>query len=222
MSLKQRMKKNLTGKLKDARAMGTTLLMSGLIIGFGMPMLAAGWDINTMRIYKVDVQNVADMGLLSILAHTENTFNPETAHDNATQVMACNFDPANLAEGVGNSSKTVCATYHLDKSNKPDQQITREGNRRRATASHKDLGEPPYRPGLTVTSLHAEIRPGDPGKFDGWISAKYKPIFLGRLVKTVKGDEYVNVGMTDDMDGGKGRSSAHFHTVQAKFLDSEH
>ena len=59
--------------LKNKRALGTTIFTSSMIIGIGIPMLAVGWDINNMRTYRVDMDNITQMAILSVTAHSGNT-----------------------------------------------------------------------------------------------------------------------------------------------------
>ena len=101
MLSKKRIMQNLESKARNKRGLGTTLLMMGLLIGFGMPMLGAGWDINSMRLYKVDMQNVVDMGLLSLRAHTNNTYNGGKDIPNQVKTtIACNINTKNLGPFV--------------------------------------------------------------------------------------------------------------------------
>lgn len=177
-----RIKASIKEKLKNRRGFGTTLLAVPLIIGFGMPILGAGWDINNMRIYKVDMQNVVDMGLLSVMAHADNTFRGEDAITQIKSVISCNLHPKNNNAPSLPKGTSVCATYTSDLTGTKKIEwygdktsVTGSGSNRRAAVSGEAVDGPPYRPGLSVTDVNIE---GTIGRVAGQLSFKYKPMFL--------------------------------------------
>lgn len=194
MLSKKRIMQNLESKARNKRGLGTTLLMMGLLIGFGMPMLGVGWDINSMRLYKVDMQNVVDMGLLSLRAHTNNTY--DGGHDIAGQVnstIACNINRKNMGPDVRQYSKEVCATYNSDATGK--REVKRDGNGSRYTTYskgyHRSVKEPAYRPNMMV--MHITTKQKNKSSIESYVDFTYKPIFLGGFLKLTKGTNEINI-----------------------------
>lgn len=194
MLSKKRIMQNLASKARNKRGLGTTLLMMGLLIGFGMPMLGAGWDINSMRLYKVDMQNVVDMGLLSLRAHTNNTY--DGGHDIAGQVnstIACNINRKNMGPRIQQYSKDVCATYTSDATKTRSVNRGPNGSRYTTFSGGKNgaVPEPVYRPNMMVTNITTH----QTGKssIESYVDFNYKPIFLGGFLQLTKGKKDIDI-----------------------------
>ena len=200
MLSKKRIMQNLESKARNKRGLGTTLLMMGLLIGFGMPMLGAGWDINSMRLYKVDMQNVVDMGLLSLRAHTNNTYNGGKDIPNQVKTtIACNINTKNLGPSVQGFAKDVCASYTSDATKTRTVNRNPDGSRHSSYFNSKNgtVPKPVYRPNMMVTKITAYQK--NKSSIVSYIDFKYKPIFLGGFLQVMKGKNDVDIRTPEEV-----------------------
>lgn len=189
--------------LKNKRALGTTIFTSSMIIGIGIPMLAVGWDINNMRTYKVDMDNITQMAILSVTAHSGNTYNMGEAQDIIRGVVVCNLNPQNVGGTLTPYlNKNQCGSYHVGAVH-GDLRIGGDGTRRSSISGNYPPAQ--YRPGLTVTRTDA--RPSGKSEIYAQTFFSYKPMFLQGVVKNL------NLGN----DGNINISTKKSH-VQARLL----
>lgn len=61
-------------KRKDNKGL-VPILLAVITTGIFMPTLAIVYDLAQMRLYKTDITNIAQMAVLSCVAHSGNEFN---------------------------------------------------------------------------------------------------------------------------------------------------
>jgi hypothetical protein len=172
---------------KNKRAMGTTIFTSYMIIGIGIPMLAVGWDINNMRTYQTDMDNITQMALLSVTASSGNTYKGDYTGI-IKGVVACNLNRENIMKGselLRYFGQGKCAEYRVGKQH-GDLKMDGDGTRRSSISG--SLGKVQYRPGLTVTKVDVDKQ----GKSEIYAQThfRYKPLFLQSVVENLDlGDE---------------------------------
>lgn len=206
-----KIRENLQATAKSKRGFGTSLLGVGLLLGFGLPMMAASWDINNMRTYQVDVDNMVQIGLLNLRARTNNTFHVNDAQRFVKGTVACNLNPQNLGPSMKASSQ-VCSEYTSDRSGKRGV-IKRYGDGRRVSSfgngKQVSFGTPQKRPNLTVTDVKVipiGARGNSAKSVEAYATLEYTPVFLkgitGNKVKTIKTKErIVNAYIQDNTNG---------------------
>ena len=85
---------NFFQKMKEKRKNNkgmVPVLLAIIATGVFMPTLAIVYDLANMRLYKTDITNIAQMAVLSCVAHTGNTFHMDSCRKTIKNIIAINL-----------------------------------------------------------------------------------------------------------------------------------